>query len=134
MHPVTLRAFHEELEKVALLERLVRLGATDIPHTPRLVMKHRSPQELAALQTGVDTFFKNKVQGPIERFGEKGVTKLPSKAQPFARKMVGHLAQNPETLLLEPIPIPGVSLMYVGAKKGLERAIDRFAPAAAAAV
>jgi hypothetical protein len=32
--PELVRAFSSELQKTALLERLVRLGATDVPGTP----------------------------------------------------------------------------------------------------
>ncbi len=125
-----------QLEKRALLERLVRLGATDIPKTPRLLMRQRSPQELAGLQQGVQQWWGKKVTQPIMGVANKGLNKLPegrvkslatSGAQMVAQDPIGALAANA-------VPIPGASVAYFGAKKGLERAIDRIAPLASPAL
>ncbi len=122
----------KQLEKRALLERLVRLGATDIPNTPRLLMKQRSPQELAGLQHGVQQWWGKRVSQPVMNVANKGLSKLPegklknvvtSGAKLVAQDPIGALAANA-------VPIPGASVAYFGAKRGLERAIDRFAPLA----
>jgi len=130
MTPDTLRAFRSELSKTALLERLVRLGATDIPKTPRLFMKQRSPSELAGLQHGVENWWSNKVTNPLMQKAEKHVvSKLPEKIQPVARKGAKLVAEDPiGTALTNAIPIPGAHPAYLGAKKGLEHLIDRVAP------
>lgn len=117
------------MEKDALLERLVRLGATDVPNTPRLLMKHRSPQELAQLQHGVDGAF-NKVQGPMRAKLDSVTSGLTGRLQSGVRG-AGHLAINhPEILPMQALPVPGLTPAYLGLKKGLEHLIDRTAPAA----
>jgi hypothetical protein len=125
-----------ELEKLALLERLVRLGATDIPKTPRLLMKQRSPQELASLQHGVENWWGKKVTQPVMNVANKGLSRMPegklknvatSGAQLVAKDPLGTLASNA-------IPVPGASLAYHGAKRGLEKIIDRVAPLATPAL
>ncbi len=116
-------------EKTALIERLVRLGATDVPGTPRLLMRHRSPQELAQLQHGVQGTLE-KIKAPLKAKVEQGVQKLPGKLQKPAR-MIGHsLVDHPETIALHAAPVPGLAPAWIAAKKGRERGIDRFAPAA----
>lgn len=129
MTPEMLRAFRDELSKTAVLERLVRLGATDIPGTPRLLMKQRSPGELAGLQHGVENWWNNKVTSPLMQQAEKGVARLPAKVQPIARKGAKLVAEDPlGAAATNLIPIPGAHPAYLGAKKGLEHLIDRFAP------
>lgn len=122
--------------KVALLERLVRLGATDIPKTPRLLMKQRSPQELAGLQHGVENWWGKKVTQPVMSVANKGLNKLPEgKLKNVATSGAKLVAQDPiGTLASNAIPIPGASLAYHGAKRGLERVIDRVAPLATPAL
>lgn len=125
-------SMREELEKLALLERLVRLGATDIPQTPRLLMKQRSPQELAGLQHGVENWWSKKVTQPVMNVANKGLSKLPEgKLKNVATSGAKLVAQDPiGTLASNVIPVPGASLAYHGAKRGLERVIDRVAPLA----
>lgn len=122
--------------KTALLERLVRLGATDVPHTPRLFMKQRSPQELAGLQHGVQNWWGKKVTQPIMGVANKGLSKLPDgKVKRIATSGAQMVAQDPiGALAANAVPIPGASVAYFGAKKGLERAIDRIAPLATPAL
>ncbi len=129
MNPATHAAFLDELEKIALLERLVRLGATDIPNTPRMLMRQRSPQELASLQHGVSNYIQKHVNQPLGSMGEKLVSKLPGKIQPLAGKVTGTIAKNPEMLLFDAVPVPGSSMAYLGLKRGAEKLIDRFSPA-----
>lgn len=121
--------------KVALLERLVRLGATDIPKTPRLLMRQRSPQELANLQHGVADWWGKKVTTPVMNVANKGLNRLPEgKLKNVATSGAKLVAQDPiGTLASNAIPVPGASLAYHGAKRGLERAIDRIAPLATTA-
>lgn len=117
-----------ELDKQALLERLIRLGATDIPGTPRLLMKHRSPEELASLQHGVEALF-GKVQDPVKKVVGGFIEKVPSEsARKILTKGTNTLIENPELIPMQPIPIPGLTVGYLGAKKGAERLIDKFAP------
>lgn len=125
----------QELEKVALLERLVRLGATDIPRTPRLLMKQRSPTELAALQHGVEQGWDKRVTDPIMRVANKGLQRLPEgKVRQFATKGARTLAQDPVgSLAANLVPLPGAFPAYTAGKKGLERLIDRAAPLASTA-
>jgi hypothetical protein len=119
-----------ELEKTALFERLVRLGATPIPGTPKLLMKSRSPQELKTLQHSVESGWNKRVTDPIMGVLEKGIKRLPEgKVQSAARWHAKGIAQDPiGAVLTEPIPVPGASLAYRGLKRGLEHAIDRVAP------
>lgn len=129
-------ATYANLEKRALLERLVRLGATDVPKTPRLFMKQRSPQELASLQQGVQSWWGKKVSDPIMGVANKGLNKLPEgKLKSMATSGAKLVAQDPVgALASNAVPIPGASLAYFGVKKGLERAIDRVAPLATSAL
>lgn len=122
--------------KVALLERLVRLGATDIPKTPRLLMKQRSPQELAGLQHGVEKWWGKKVTEPVMSVANKGLSKLPEgKLKNVATTGAKMVAQDPlGAVAANAIPIPGAFPAYLGAKKGLERVIDRVAPLATPAL
>jgi Inorganic Pyrophosphatase len=114
--------------KEALLERLVRLAATDVPGTPRLVMRHRSPEELASLQHAVEGTFgrfegpaKARVHGVLEKVPHAGVRKA---LQSGADMMI----ENPEMIPMQAVPVPGVSLGYLAAKKGIEKGLDRLAP------
>ena len=118
------------LTKQAVIERLIRLGATTIPGTPKLVMRHRSPQELAALQHGVESAWNNQVTDPIMRRLEPVANKLPAgRLRDVAIKGAKIVAEDPVgTIASKAIPIPGVTLAYVGAKKGIEHLIDRHYP------
>lgn len=119
-----------ELEKTALLERIVRLGATPIPGTPRLFMKNRSPEELRALQNTVESGWNKKVTEPIMRVAEKPLSKIPpGRLQTGARWVAQQVAQDPVGMALtNALPIPGATVAYQGVKRGLEKAIDRFSP------
>jgi hypothetical protein len=119
-----------ELEKIALLERLVRLGATPIPGTPKLLMKNRSPAELKSLQGAVESAWNSRVTNPIMRAAEGPLSRLPAgKIQNGARWLAKQVAEDPVGMsLTNAIPIPGATLAYQGVKRGLEKAIDRFAP------
>lgn len=121
-------------EKTALIERLIRLGATDIPNTPRLVMKHRNPQELAALQHGVEGWWDKKVTQPIMGGAEKlylnrmGDGKLKS----ALTQMTKWTAEDPIGAIATkatPVPFP----VYAAGKKLLERGIDKAFPLPAVA-
>lgn len=114
-------------EKTALIERLIRLGATDVGKTPRLFMKQRGPEELAALQHGVTRAFR-KYEAPMERRLHKATAEMGSKPKKALRTAGKYLIRNPHTALTAPIPVPGLDLAVTGAKRGLEHAIDRFAP------
>lgn len=118
------------LTKMALLERLIRLGATPIPGTPKLVMKTRSPQELAQLQHSVDDVWQRHVTKPILNRAEPALQKLPQgKLQDLARTGTKLVAEDPiGAAVTHAIPIPGAFAGYLAAKKGLEGAIDRVAP------
>lgn len=148
MDHYVLRGFMAELDapmvKQALIERLVRLGATDvedlpgvgriIKSTPRLFMRKRSPEELGQLQQRVTDAFDayekpaiEKARGAIER-------RLPAKTpkRETVSKLLGHGAEavikNPELAITEFSPVPGTGLAWIGAKRGIEKAIDRLAP------
>lgn len=118
------------LEKTALLERIVRLGATPIPGTPRLLMKSRSPSELKALQGAVESGWNKRVTEPIMRAAEGPLSHLPAgKLQSGARWVAKQVAQDPVGMTAANlVPVPGATLLYQGAKRGLEKAIDRIAP------
>lgn len=123
-------AFGDELEKIALIERLVRLGATDIPGTPRMLMKQRSPQQLGALQNSVAAL-KNKFQtSPIMSAATPMLNKIPEgRVRNVATTLTRQVAEDPVGMLAaKAIPIPGASLAYAAGKRGLEHVIDRTFP------
>lgn len=93
-------------------------------------MRHRNPQELKALQEAVEAGWAQRVTEPIMRVAERGLKKLPKgKVQAFARKGARLMAEDPVGNLVTNLsPIPGTNPAYLGMKKGLERAIDKFAP------
>lgn len=114
-------------EKTALIERLVRLGATDIPKTPRLLMRQRSPAELRTLQEGVEHSWGEKVTKPIMQVAEKHILgKIPEgKLRAVAGKGAKLIAEDPlGTVASHLVPVPGAFPAYLGAKKGLEKIID----------
>jgi hypothetical protein len=121
------------MDKNALLERLVRLGATDIPGTPRAIMRQRSPEELAQLQQNVGGLFKRYEEPAKEWVGKKlnvpaagggALGWLKRRAQSGANLLI----ENPETLPMQPVPVPFLTPAYLGVKKGLEALIDKVAP------
>lgn len=121
--------------KTAVVKRLVRIGATDVPGTPRLVMRRRSSKELRDLQETVGKLKKKHVSDPIRRVGGKVVSKLPKKAQSTASKLVEEVAENPvgHGLLAHfvPIPIPGSGhAVITGGTKLMQKALDRAFPLA----
>lgn len=65
-------------EKTALIERLMRLGATDVPGTPRLFMRQRSPEELMNIQHGVEGFVNKYYADPLKNRIKGAVEKLPN--------------------------------------------------------
>ena len=103
------------MDKSALLGHLARLGATDVGETPRLLMRHRGPAELAQLQHA-----GNNLLQPLKN----KLTNLPG----VLRKPAGMLLDHPEAALALPIPVPGASALAMGGKALMERAIDRFLP------
>lgn len=125
---------HRALEKVALMERLVRLGATDIPNTPRLLMRHRSPGELAALQGSVSQQWNKRVTDPLMRKANLGLSKLPQgKLKSIAEGGARIVAQDPlGAAITNVLPVPGAFAAYTAGKRGLERVIDRLSPLAGA--
>jgi len=123
--------FHS-FAKQALIERLVRLVATDIPKTPRLLMKKRSPQELAGLQHAV-TDRLGRAQKPIidKAHGllDKKLVNSPRLNKALKKGTEG-LVRHPDVAVLA--AAPGGSLaapVYLKGKQGLERLIDKHLPA-----
>lgn len=118
-------------DKTALVERAARLLATDIPGTPRLLMRHRSPEELAAIQHGVESAFR-KVQAPVRNTLHGVVNKVPvgDKVRGVLHRGTDLAVDNPEILPLQALPIPGVTPAYLAAKGGAHRIVDRFFPVA----
>lgn len=135
MDHVVWGAFRNEVSKLAtcklaLLERLVRLGATDIPNTPRLLMRKRTPGELAALQQGVEAGWDSHVTAPLMRVAEHGLRRLPSgKIRQLATAGARVVAEDPVgALVTNVLPVPGASPAWIATKRGLEHAIDRITP------
>jgi len=118
------------MEKDALIERLVRLGATDVPNTPRLLMRKRSPDELAGLQHGVENAF-GKLQGPAQAAVDRAADKTFTPRIAGALKSVASVGiKNPEIIPMQGVPIPGLTPAYLAGKRGLEKLIDKVAPIA----
>ena len=119
-----------ELEKTALLERLVRLAATPIKGTPKLVMRVRNPSELKSLQHGVEAAWDKKVSKPLMGVMNKGLRKLPEgRLKRMAEGSAELVAQDPiGVLATQAVPVPGLGAAYITLKKGLEKGIDRFVP------
>lgn len=122
------------IDKEALIERLIRLGATPIKWrgkpTRKLVMKVRSPQELKALQNAVETGYDKRVTEPIMRRLKPLTDKLPEgKVREKGTAAARMLAEDPVGGFLAGIsPVPAAVPTYFGAKKGLEKIIDRAFP------
>lgn len=121
-------AFFDELTKIGLAERLARLMYTDIPGTPRLLMRERSPEELAAIQHGVTNRWQDAV-APIKEKATALAQKVPTN---FGKSVAEHgmhtMIDNPEVLGGLAMPIPGVTEGYLFAKKGIEHLLDKTAP------
>lgn len=111
--------------KTALIEKLVRLGATDIPGTPRLLMRHRSPTELHQLERTTSRLFR-RYEAPLERRLHKATAGMSATPKKVLRAGGRLLIRNPEQIALQPIPVPGISPLALGAKRGLEHAIDKL--------
>jgi len=134
------------MEKDALIERLIRLLATPIPGTPKLLMKKRTPQELANLQHAVDTALNSRVKDPIMRRLEPRIQKIPpGRIQKAVRTLAEGTAEDPVGNLLLLKGVPGALAVvnpalgaaaafvpmqpaYIAAKRGLERVIDKTFP------
>jgi GNAT superfamily N-acetyltransferase len=120
----------ERMEKKALLERLVRHAMTDVPGTEkvRLLMRHRSPAELAGIQHGVTNTFK-KVEEPVKRVVHGVLDRIPhAGVKKVLKGGADLLIENPETIPMQAVPVPGLTLAYMGLKKGLEKGLDYVAP------
>jgi hypothetical protein len=129
------------LEKIALYERLKRLAYTDLPNSPRLLMRKRSPQELAAIQADSERSFQKHYLGRIQRATNPAISKLPEgKIRHYAERGRDMLASDPIGFAAAhagPVLAAGpaaaavpVLPQYIGAKKGLEGLIDKHLPMA----
>lgn len=128
--------------KEALIEQLVRLGATPIKGTPNLLMKNRTPEELAQLEQSVAGGIR-KVEEPLERglnkvlFHPKSPLSRLSTGAQYALWGTGREAiKHPEAALLEALA-PGGTILgggWIAGKKALEHSINRFLPAVRSAV
>lgn len=135
MGPLIFRAFVDEMEKQAVMERLIRAGFQDVPlpfgkMSPRVFMRKRSPAELAAIQQRVDDLGEKYLSGPIMNVAERGLKKLPpGRVQDTARSAAKMLAEDPlVAAALSVVPIPGTELAYFAGKRALERGIDKVFP------
>lgn len=115
--------------KVALVERLARLALTDVPSTPRLLMRKRSPMELGAVQQGVENAFE-RWQGPAREKAQALAGRLlpEGRARGVLTRVANLAIDNPEIVPMQALPIPGLTPAYLGAKKGLEHVLDRVSP------
>ncbi len=128
--PTNVESFKAASVKEALIERLVRLGATPIKGTPKLVMDERSPAELAKLQGAVTEGWDRHVTKPLLSRAEPLISKVPAgRVQNVLRTGARLAAEDPVgALLAHAVPVPGAFPAYLGAKKGLEHVIDKVAP------
>lgn len=121
--------------KTALIERLVRLGATPVEQlpgvrrlvkkTPTLFMKSRTPAELDSLEKGVKRTFR-RVEAPLERKLNTSTASWPATPKKIVRGAGRALIRNPEQLPLAAVPVPGVGPVVAASKRALERGIDRL--------
>lgn len=147
--PTAAHLKHASIGKQALLDRLIRLGATDIPHTPRLFMRHRTPQELGAMQHRVQTAL-GRVAEPLRAKGYSAVSRvvgktpawslrgktLPDTIERAGKWVVDRAVDHPDALALHAaagvVPIPGVGMAvdlgWVKAKQLAEKLIDKHLP------
>lgn len=130
MNSLIYKSFVGELEKTALLGRLIRLGATDIPKTPRLLMRKRGPQELQALQDAVYSAGEKYMAKPVMTALEPGIKRLPQgRVQNTVRTGANMMAKDPLGLVAwGALPVPGSLEAYYGGKKLLEKGIDKVLP------
>ena len=139
--PANFYAFADELEKIALYERLKRLAYTDVPRSPRLLMRKRNPQELAKIQADSERSFQRNWMGPIRRGTDKYVNKMPEgKLRHYTGKGRDAIFEDPVGFVAADVlpylaygPIGAAAPttpLYMGAKKGLEGLIDKHLPMA----
>jgi superfamily II DNA or RNA helicase len=81
--------------------------------------------ELGSLQQSVDSAFK-KVQDPLKARAGKVLAKVPGGK--VLQRGANLLIDNPETLPMQAVPIPGLTPGWLAAKKGAEKLIDHMAP------
>ena len=119
-------SMRNELVKTALLAEAVRIGMRDIPRTPRLFMKARTPHEREVISRLIRKKYSRRVTQPLMGVAEKAISKMPGEkpkrvaragVKLFARDPVGQLAANL-------VPIPGASAGYEGLKAGLTKLIN----------
>ena len=127
-------AMRDELEKIALLKELVALGAKDIPHTPRLVMKHRDAATRVALGEAADAAY-GRIAQPWKQGVERLAAKIPvHKKTPAILRRIGggivrDVASDPVGGVLTAVA-PGGSIIPV-AKRVLTKGIIALDPSAA---
>jgi hypothetical protein len=128
--PTNVESFKAAGAKVALIERLVRLGATPIKGTPKLLMDERSPADLAKLQGAVTEGWDKHVTKPLLSRAEPLISKVPAgRVQNVLRTGARLAAEDPVgALLAHAVPVPGAFPAYLAGKKGLEHVIDKVAP------
>jgi hypothetical protein len=123
------------LEKDALLSEAARAGVKALG---------KGPAQQKAVGRAVESFLKRRVQRPIKSTAWKAVSKLEAPATTRLRQAGGSrrptelqrklmrgvrlVAQNPEVIPLQAVPVPGATLAWMGTKKGLEKGLRAYAP------
>ncbi len=121
--------------KEAALKELVRLGLKDIPNTPRLLMKKRSPAARASLGLKAEKAYDAKVTDPLKGLADRALlSRMPEgKGKALATKVTNAVASDPVGMTASNlVPFPGAVAAYVGAKKGLAKVVDKIDPVQAA--
>jgi hypothetical protein len=136
------------LEKDAGGEFIARLGrwlATDVPHTPRLLMRHRSHAELDALESGIRSGLERHVDKPfsgllrkakmdkaVELMADAGravvnPAMLRSERKEWAKRVGQQAVDRPAYLAVahSPIAPPGAGLVMEGLEAGKRFFINR---------
>ena len=115
------------MNKDALLGELARAALSDIPGTPRLLMRSRSPQELGALQHNINSLggLKYKAEDAVHGLADKVFTPRVSGA---VKSVASMGIRNPEIIPMQGLPIPGLTPAYLAAKRGLEKGIEKISP------
>jgi hypothetical protein len=129
MDTISIAAFSDELQKIALLEELVEKGLKDVRGTPRILMRQRNPEEIAGTVKRVSNLYNKIVSKPVKKMiypiTEPIINRLPSKVQPGAKFVREEFVKDPIGIAATQLsPVPGTMAAYLASKHLAEKALN----------